>query len=398
MKFLQNQDEQPVRLKLQRDRNRAIKQGHPWIYKDWLLDAPGARPGSRALVRDKEGNLIAFGMYDPESPLAVRVCAVEQERLDEALIRERLEAALALRRSVRSEHTTGYRLINGEGDGLPGIHCDIYGRTAVIKLDGAGPEGFWNLDGFAQWLAQRAEIETVYLKHRSDGESRGKPIRGKTPKEPVRFLEHGLTFQADLVEGQKTGFFFDQRENRLRVKALAEGRTVLNLFAYTGGFSVYAGAGGAAAVTTVDLAKPAVAEAVENWKLNSLAPSRHEAIAADCFEYLTAARQEKRTWDLVIVDPPSFAPAERHVEKATESYAALFASALQVVSERGIIALSSCSSHIPQQLFNEICQNACSKARRRAQVIGIFGQPEDHPFPLVCSELQYLKFTLLALR
>ena len=398
MKFLRTHDDPPVRLKLNRDRTRALKQGFPWIYKDWLVETPGAPAGSRALVRDRDGALIAFGMYDPESPLAVRVCAVEQERLDDALVVERLEAALALRRTVRSPETTGFRLLNGEGDGLPGVHCDIYDRTAVLKLDGSGPEGFWNLDGFAEWLAARVRIETVYLKPRSGEDRVGRAIRGALPRGPVRFREHGLTFQADLIKGQKTGFFFDQRENRLRIRTFSQGRSVLNLFSYTGGFSVYAGAGGARSVTTVDLAKPAVAEAEENWALNALPAEKHEAVAADCFAFLASAREEKRKWDLVIVDPPSFAPAERHVEKATERYTALFAAAIQVVEPGGAVALSSCSSHIAPAAFHEICQAASSKARRRAQVIGIYGQPEDHPFPLVCSELQYLKFNLLSLR
>jgi len=398
MSFILTELSEPVRLKLARDRTRSLKRGYPWIYRDWLKDLPAAAAGSRAMVRDQDSSLIAFGMYDPTGPLAVRVCALEREKLDDDLIRGKLEAALAIRRGMFGAQTTGYRLLNGEGDGLPGLTCDLYAEHAVLKLDGDAPAAFWNVEAFADWLGERLSIKNVFLKFRSDAKTRGRAIRGKQPAQAVRFLENGLHFQANLVEGQKTGFFFDQRENRERMGRLAKGRSVLNLFAYTGGFSIYAGKYGATEVTSVDLAKPAMEEARENWALNGLAEKMHTAVAADVFAYLEEARAAKRTWDLVIVDPPSFAPAARHVEKATASYQTLFASALQVVSPGGFAALSSCSSHISSEMFFEISEMAVSKARRRATVMGVYGQPADHPFPLPCRELQYLKFLLLQVR
>jgi 23S rRNA (cytosine1962-C5)-methyltransferase len=398
MAFILNEQAEPVRLKLGRDRTRTLKRGYPWIYRDWLKESPPAAMGSRALVRDQDGTLLAFGMYDPTGPLAVRVCALEKEKLDDALIAAKFEAALALRRPMFDDRTTGFRLLNGEGDGVPGLTCDIYGDHAVLKLDGDAPAAFWNVDAVADWLAERLSIATVFLKYRSDAKTRGRAVRGNVPGEPVQFLENGLRFQANLVEGQKTGFFFDQRENRARVGAIARGRSVLNLFAYTGGFSVYAGANGARDVTSVDLAKPAMEEARRNWALNGLPEDAHQAVAADAFAYLDEAKAAKRTWDLVVVDPPSFAPAQRHVEKATASYQALFAAALAVTASGGIAALSSCSSHIASEAFFELTEAAVSKARRRATVLGVFGQPADHPFPLACRELQYLKFLLLQVR
>lgn len=398
MSFILPAPDEPVRLKLARDRTRTLKQGYPWIYRDWLRDLPPAPVGSRALVRDKDGTLLAFGMYDPTGPLAVRVCALEREKLDDELILSKLESALQLRRALFDEKTNGLRLLNGEGDGVPGLTCDLYADHAVLKLDGEAPTGFWNVDAVADWLGERLAISHVFLKYRSDAKTRGRAVRGKAPAGPIRFMENGHRFQANLVEGQKTGFFFDQRENRGRIGALAKGRSVLNLFAYTGGFSIYAGANGASHVTSVDLAKPAIEEARQNWLLNDLPADLHETAAADVFQFLEEARGAKHTWDLVIVDPPSFAPAERHVEKALASYQALFASALQVVSPGGIIALSSCSSHVSSQMFVELSEAAVSKARRRATVLGVYGQPADHPFPLVCRELQYLKFLLLRVR
>src|SRR5438045_5462731 len=230
------------------------------------------------------------------------------------------------------ERTNGFRLLNGEGDGLPGLTCDLYDKHAVLKLDGDTPAAFWNVDAFADWLAERLSIENVFLKFRSDAETRGRAVRGAIPAEPVRFLENGLHFQADLVQGQKTGFFFDQRDNRARIGALAVGRSVLNLFAYTGGFSIYAGCGGASQVTSVDLAKPAMEEAERNWALNALPGDQHQVSATDAFEFLEKAKSAKRSWDLVVVDPPSFAPAERHVKAALASYQALFTAALHVLA------------------------------------------------------------------
>jgi 23S rRNA (cytosine1962-C5)-methyltransferase len=398
MSFFSADGHKPVKLNLVRDRTRMLKQGYPWIYRDWLRELPPAPMGSRALVRDKDGSLIAFGMYDSTGPLAVRVCALERERLDDALIEAKLETAFQSRRVLFAGGTTGFRLLNGEGDGVPGLTCDLYADHAVLKLDGDAPAAFWNVDQVAEWLAAHLSIDNVFLKFRSDAKTRGRAVRGAMPTQPVRFVENGLHFQANVVEGQKTGFFFDQRDNRARIGQLAKDRSVLNLFAYTGGFSVYAGAAGARQVTSVDLAKPAIEDARANWALNDLPADRHHAVAADAFAFLEEARTAKREWELVIVDPPSFAPAQRHVEKAVASYQTLFASSLQVLAPGGIAALSSCSSHISTQMFFELVEAAVSKARRRATVLGVYGQPADHPFPLVCRELQYLKFLLLQVR
>ncbi|NDC36700.1 MAG: class I SAM-dependent rRNA methyltransferase, partial [Proteobacteria bacterium] len=258
MGIIQKDLENPVRLRLKRDRTRVLKQGYPWIYRDWLEELPPARAGSRALVKDRDGSLVAFGFYDSRCPIAVRVCAVEQERLGEDLFEDRLQAAKELRRTLFSAETTGYRLLNGEGDGVPGLVCDLYGSQAVIKLDGDGPAGFWDVQGIAQWLAREVRVTSVFLKHRAGGEERGETIYGAEPKGHIGFLENGIRFKADIVRGQKTGFFFDQRDNRARIRAWSNRRSVLNLFSYTGGFSVYAGKGGASLVTTVDLAKPAI--------------------------------------------------------------------------------------------------------------------------------------------
>lgn len=210
----------------------------------------------------------------------------------------------------------------------------------------------------------------------------------------MKFTEHGVKFMADVVEGQKTGFFLDQRENRKLMQAFSSGGRVLNLFGYTGGFSVYAGAAGASHVTTVDVAAPALKDAAANWELNGLKRSAHSTAAADCFEFLDGAASGKESWDVTIVDPPSFAPNQQSVPAAQASYERLFQKAAAVTKSGGILALASCSSHIPFSMFHDICDTAIAKARRSAAVLGVYGQPADHPYPAACPELRYLKFVV----
>lgn len=395
MPLIQSADS-PVVLRLNRDLARTIKRGHPWVYADALRELPRARSGSSAVLLDnKKGQPVAVGFYDPASPLAFRVCDTDGEtKLDERWTERRLRDALALRRGLFDASTTGYRLLNGEGDGVPGLVVDVYGGAAVLKLDGAGPCGFWNAPGMAAWLAEELTLTSIYERRKERG-SEGRALIGSTPTEPVHFLEHGLKFTADVVRGQKTGFFLDQRDNRNMVRQLARDRSLLNLFAYTGGFSVAAGCGGATQVTTVDLAKPAMDAAVEHWRLNELPECIHEPIATDAFEFLDEAARRKRRWEIVVVDPPSFAPNEESVPKAQAAYQSLIAGGARVTVRGGLLAAASCSSHIDLPLFLSLCEEGVSEARRRATVLGLHGQPADHPTPLVLPEFRYLKFVLM---
>lgn len=391
----------PLVLRLNRDLARTIKRGHPWVYADALRDLPRANSGTPAVLLDnKKGQPVAIGFYDPASPLAFRVCdATGLSKLDGRWAERRLRDALTLRASLFDEQaadiqTTGYRLLNGEGDGTPGLVVDVYGSAAVMKLDGAGPCGFWNASEIAGWLAESSSLKCVYERRKERG-TEGRVLVGSIPQHPVPFVEHGLKFTADLVKGQKTGFFLDQRENRHTIRHLARGRSVLNLFAYTGGFSVAAGCGGATQVTTIDLAKPAIDAAVDHWRLNGLPESAHEALAADAFVFLDEAAHERRRWDIVVVDPPSFAPNQESIPKATTAYQTLIAAGARVTSKGGLLAAASCSSHINLEAFLTICEEGVSEARRRATVLGIHSQPADHPTPLVLPEFRYLKFVLM---
>lgn len=397
MKLVNQQD--LIKLQLGRDLRRAIKRGHAWVYSQALKSTPQAAPGTPALLFDSRGRReVGRGFYDPDSPIALRVCSTQpSQALDDEWAARQMGKALALRRVLFDNHTTGYRLFNGEGDGLPGLVCDVYSDLAVLQVDGAGAASFWQARGIAAWLVEHARVAGVYLKTDERSGIQPTALAGEIPAAPAPFMEHGLRFTADPVRGQKTGFFLDQRENRALVGSLAKAKTVLNMFGYTGGFSVYAAAGGAKHVTTVDLAAPALAQAQMHWESNQLPVTAHSTHAADAFEFLQKAAKAKQFWDMVVLDPPSFAPSEAAVPAAVKAYTRLIAAGAKATASGGLLAASSCSSHIDQARFMVICEEAISRARRRATTLGIYGQPPDHPAPLVMPELRYLKFVLMQL-
>lgn len=389
-----------LRLTLSRDLVRSIKRGNPWVFAEALAERPKAEAGTAALLLDKQGRELAKGFFDPASPIAFRACVLEpRAKLDDAWARNKLEQALALRRTLFSSDTTGYRLINGEGDGLPGLVCDVYSKTAVMQFDGAGPRGFWDAHAIAGWLAENLGVTCVFLKSRGrtpPPDDSGETLHGQAPTEPIAFLEHSVKFTADVMRGQKTGFFLDQRENRRAIGQLASGRRVLNMFGYTGGFSVCAGLGGAAQVTTVDIAAPALEAVSRHWMMNNLDPARHHTVTADAFEFLESARKSGDRWDLVILDPPSFAPSQKALPAALASYQRLVAAGAAITEPGGLLSAASCSSHVPLEQFISACEEGISDARRRATVLGVHGQPADHPSPLALPEFRYLKFVIMA--
>ncbi|KAJ9524491.1 hypothetical protein QJQ45_019565, partial [Haematococcus lacustris] len=421
--FIRPLNDKPVHLTLAKDLSRTLRSGHPWLFADAFQAIPNARPGSLALVKNKKGDILSKGFLDPAASLAYRSLATLKERLDDSLVAGRLERCLLLRQRLFPDPsiTNGYRLINGEGDGLPGLVCDVYANVAVVKLDGAGPQGFYNEQVIADWLLGRLSptgLTSVYLKHASGStQGRGRLLAGSSlgsgPALDLRGEWSQLPgegcagmAEVDVVAGQKTGFFLDQRDNRALLgslcrpcAALPSGPTVLNVFGYTGGFSVYAGRrvacndwrSGAAHVTTVDIAPPAVVAAKANWALNGLPAQTHTGVVDDAFDFLEQAQTSGQRWDVVVVDPPSFAPSKQALDNALNSYESLFAQAAQVTKEGGLLALSSCSSHVTHQVFNEVCAAALNKAHRRGFALVHAGQPADHPTPAAAGELRYLK-------
>lgn len=407
--LLHEKTSSPVVLRLGRDLVRAIKRGHPWVYADALRDLPKAPAGSPAVLLDnRKGQAVALGFYDPECPVALRICETDPAvKLDLRWAERRLRSALALRSAFlnaagkdavqTSERlTTGFRLLNGEGDGVPGLVADVYADSAVVKLDGRGPSGFWDLAAISTWMADELRLNCVYERLKERG-SVGRSRVGETPASPVEFIENGLRFTADLVAGQKTGFFLDQRDNRKLIRGWSRDARVLNVFSYTGGFSVAAGAGSAAHVTSVDLAPAAIDAANDHWRLNGFSESQHTGVVADAFDFLGNAAQQRQQWDLVILDPPSFAPNRESVPSALSAYQNLCEAGARVTARQGLLALASCSSHIDLPMFLDCCEEGISKARRRGTVVDIGGQPADHPTPLALPEFRYLKFVLLRL-
>ena len=388
---------QPSRLtlRLSRDLTRNVKRGHAWVFVDALRELPAAPPGTPALLLDNtRGRPIAVGYYDPDSSVTFRACRVEEPlRLNDDWAAERFQHALALRRRLFDEYTTGFRLFNGEGDGVPGLVCDRYADVAVVKLDGSAASAFWDIDGIAEWLVKHAGVSAVVERRKQRGREGRWLIGERSPL--IEFREHGVKFTADVLSGQKTGFFLDQRENRQTIRRMCSGSRVLNVFSYTGGFSVMAGVGGAKHVTSVDSAKPAIDAADAHWLLNGLPADAHSGLAVDAFEFLDEARLKRRKWDVVIIDPPAFAPSEASVARAVSAYRKLAFNGATVTERGGFLALASCSSHIDSQTFLESCEEGISEARRRATLLGVNSQPADHPTPLAMPEFRYLKFALL---
>lgn len=389
----------PVVLRLNRDLVRTIKRGHPWVYADALRELPDAVPGRPAVLLDnKKGQPVARGFYDPECPVALRICETDPAiKLDDRWAERRFRAARDLRKHFPSiNQTTGFRLWNGEGDGVPGLVADVYGDTAVIKLDGEGPIGFWRVDEIADWAACELGLVSVYERQKERG-AQGRSLFGPVPQQPVPFLEYGIPFTADVVRGQKTGFFLDQRDNRQLIRSWSREATVLNVFSYTGGFSLAAGMGGATHVTSVDIAAAAVDASDGHWRRSGLPETRHTGIVVDAFEFLAGSARERTRWEIVILDPPSFAPNRDSVPKAMAAYQNVIELGARVTASQGILAVASCSSHLDLPMFLECCEEGISRARRRGTVMTISGQPMDHPTPLALPEFRYLKFVLLRL-
>jgi 23S rRNA (cytosine1962-C5)-methyltransferase len=384
----------PRALRLTRPLERTIFAGHPWIYRDALAAFSGD-PGELVDVFDKRGRLVAKGFVDG-GPIAVRVLTTRpKERLGPELFASRVRSAFAARARGCPPDTDAYRLLHGEGDRLPGVVCDRYGAYAVLKLDGEGALAL--RDAWVEALrAPLAELGVHSLLARGSRKQGGEAelMFGAPPPVELELRERGMTLIANLWEGQKTGLFLDHRESRARVRSLACGLSVLNLYGYTGGFSVAAGLGGARAVTTVDLAKPAIAFAERSFAHNGLEPERHRALAEDVPEFLKRAGAGDERYDLVIADPPNFAPSQAALPAALESYAALHAACLALIEPDGMYLAASCSSHVRASDFLDTLREGARRARRVLSVLEQSGAPFDHPRLLAFPEGDYLKVVL----
>jgi 23S rRNA (cytosine1962-C5)-methyltransferase len=386
-----------LRVRLRKPLERAIRAGHPWVYRD-ALEPFEAEAGAIVRVTSKSGGLLGRGLAE-HGPIAVRVFTTDDEPIDAALFARRFDSAFALRARIVPQGTDAYRLLHGEGDRLPGIVCDRYGSYAVLKLDGEAA-GAWQAR-LVEWLRAPLAalgIDSLLTRAGGKGTPQVTPAWGLPPPEELVVDECSMRLSLSLSRGQKTGLFLDHRESRRRVRELASGLRVLNLYGYTGGFSVAAGLGGAAHVTTVDSAAPALEHARRSWELNGLSASRHTLLAADVPETLRALAAQGQRYELVIADPPNFAPNETAKRAALESYAALHAASLGLAAEDGFYLAASCSSHVSQQEFLAGLREGERRARRSAQLLERWSAPADHPRLVAFPEGDYLKVALLCVR
>ena len=386
------------------DALRQIRGGHPWVFDASVTSVSheGA-VGDLAVVFDSRRKFAAIGLWDPDSPIILKILHHGSPcPIDDVFWRDRIASSLSKRASFASTANAGrraYRVVHGENDGLPGLIVDRYSDVLVVKLYSSAwiphlddvvaaicaETGCFNVVLRAARLVQRGEG------WRDAGYVDGTVIAGELDSDLVQFEEHGLLFEADVRHGQKTGHFLDQRANRQLVRDLTEGRDVLDMFCSTGGFTVHAAAGGATAVTSVDSSGPALQMTEHNLALNSAAVSgcEHTSIVGDAFEVMTKMAREGRNFDVVIVDPPSFAQRQADIAAGERAYQRLTSSALRLVRRGGLLVQSSCSSRIPPDRFFELVEDAAQSDDREIRLLRRTGHDIDHPIGFAQGE--YLK-------
>jgi 23S rRNA (cytosine1962-C5)-methyltransferase len=392
-----------LRLRISLAAESAVRSGHPWVFSDSILESNRAgQTGELAVIYDRKDRFLAVGLFDPDSPIRVRILhAGKPQTIDRAWWQARLEQSLVRRRDLFDAQTTGYRLIHGESDGWPGLVLDRYDTTLVLKLYTAA----WlpRLDETLALLKENIPSERIVLRlsrniqsiaekqfKRSDGQM----LHGLPPAEPVIFQESGLRFESDVLHGQKTGFFLDQRENRCEVETLARGRRVLNAFSFSGGFSVYAARGGATAVMDLDISAHALAAAQRNFALNKnfpgVAACHHDIAQGDAFDWLAASAAK---FDLVVLDPPSLAKRATEREGALRAYERLATLGIARLAPDGILVAGSCSARVAPEDFFDAVRRAAAKSGRKFTELKTLRHPPDHPATF--KEAEYLKVIYL---
>ena len=385
-------------LILKPGRDKSVLHRHPWIYSGAVGQVNGnPQAGDTVEVRNASGDWLGRAAYSPASQIRARLWTWDaDEAVDEDYFRVRIEKALVLRQAVISPgETDSYRLIHGESDGLPGLVVDRYADWLVVQILSAGIEPHRDL--LVGLLADLTGVENIY--ERSDVDVRqleGLPdrtgvLRGAPPPNPLWIHEHGLTFAVDLATGQKTGFYLDQRANRRRVGQLAAGRSVLNCFSYSGGFSLYALQGGAASVLSVDASAEALELGRQNLATNTLPAEKAEWLQGDVFHVLRELRDRARKFDLIVLDPPKFAPTAAQAEKAARGYKDINLLAFKLLNPGGLLATFSCSGGISAELFQKIVAGAALDASVNARILDLLRQGADHPVALNFPEGAYLK-------
>lgn len=394
-----------MRLEIAAKAATAVRRGHPWVYREAIARLPRDLDEGEVVELAHGAEALGLGLWDPGSPIAVRVHERPDARrggrslrLDVGSFKRRLEAAIARRDALSTgDATTAYRLVHGEGDRIPGLVVDRYGHVAVVKLDGAAIAAWLDrlVPVLAALLAPRGVTSIAVRDGGDGGGSKLRWLHGDDPPGHVRVRENGVEMEVDLARGQKTGAFLDQRDNRGRVRQLAGGRArALNLFSYAGGFSIAAALGGAKQVTSVDVAAGAHATAQKTFRANGVDPGKHAFVTADAFDWLEKAATRDERFDLVVSDPPSFAPNERSVGRALAAYARLHKLCAAVLAPGGVLCAASCSSHVGLEAFLGTLDDA-ALGRSDLVVRGAYGPPADHPTLAAFPEGRYLKLVEL---
>ena len=413
---------------LKSHKEESLKRFHPWVFSgaiarvvlDAAHKAPEPEEGELVAVRSAANEILGVGHWQIGS-IAVRILAFGVETLPAGFWRERIRAAFQMREAIgliQKENNT-FRLIHGEGDFLPGLIVDVYAETAVIQAHSVGIHVCRNEIAEAI-LAEVPQVQNIYYK--SDDTLPFKaPVEGervgwlKEPSDPYReadrstagrleapstgeefwSVENGLQFRIDWLRGQKTGFFIDQRENRALVERYAKDKDVLNMFCYTGGFSLYALRGGAKTVDSVDVSQKAIDLVNINVAKNFPSATNHTAVAADAFEYLTAQKAQGRTYDLIILDPPAFAKHRDAVKNALRGYQRINAKAIEMIRPGGILFTFSCSQAVDKEAFRLAVFSAAAQVGRKVRILHQLHQPQDHPINIYHPEGEYLKGLVL---
>lgn len=387
-----------LRMRLFPRAETAVKRGHPWVFSDSIKEQNRAgEAGELAVIYDRRDRFMGVGMYDPDSPIRLRIVHVgKPATIDRAWWLDKVGECYQRRlREMLSDRTTGGRLINGESEGFPGLVADWYAGTLVVKIyTGAWLPRWEEMEGVFRealpldFLVLRMSRNIQEVASERWGLVEG--FRGETGQDVVVFEENGIRFESAVCEGQKTGFFLDQRDNRARVELLADSRDVLNVFSFSGGFSLYAARGGAKSVTDLDISAHALESAKRNFQLNDqcekISQVEYHQVQADAFKWMD---EESSMYDLIIVDPPSLAKREREREGAIRAYERLNRRAIERLSPDGVLVAASCSAHVSEDEFFDLVLQQAHKSGRRFNVLWKHGHAPDHPvsFP----EARYLK-------
>lgn len=368
-------------LTLDKSLEPALKSGHPWVYRNHL---PKHTLATGDWVRVTAGSAEAYGLFDAEGQIGVRLFGSAPPQGN--WVEKRVQDALDLRALVSGPETDAYRLVYGEGDFLPGITVDRYGRFAVLRRYSPGVDSLVSV--VASSVGKALKLRGVVS--RDDGELRA--LWGELPPPELTVRENGIRLLANLFDGQKTGLFLDHRDNRQTLSRFTAGRRVLNLFSYTGAFSLYAVRGGAHHVTSVDIAPAAIEDAKRNFVLNGFDPEAHTFLSADVFALLAEYAARKEQFGVVVLDPPSFARSKKSRFAALRAYAKLNTQALRCTQPGGLLATASCTSQVSPEDFRAVLGEAALSAGVRVQVVHDAGHAPDHPVPATFPEGRYLKF------